>query len=275
MFGWWRRWRRARLARREFPATWMNHVLRYAPFFGVLPPEQQRAFLTKLKVFVWEKQFFGASELVVTDEIRVAIGIAAVRLAQRLDLSCYDRLTEIVVYPHVYHHPGAEQAILGEAHSFGTVVLAWPAVQQGLLNPADGHDTAAHEFAHVLDRADGAFDGTPELRASEHYRPWGEILGRRYVELRGRGPGKPGLLREYGATNEAEFFAVATEAFFEKPHRMKEQAPDLYDELSRYYGCDPASGPAVLSAARREVGRNEPCPCGSGRKFKRCCGKGA
>jgi len=273
MFDWWRRRRRRKLARREFPRAWMPHVRRYAPFFATLPPERQERFLERLKVFVWEKQFFGAGGLELTDEIRVAVSIAAVRLVLHLDLSAYDRLTEIVVYPYVYGHPGRDGAILGEAHSFGTVVLAWPAVQQGLLNPSDGHDTAVHEFAHVLDRADGAFDGTPELRASEHYRPWGEVLGRRYLELRATAERKRTLLRAYGATNEAEFFAVATESFFEKPARMREQSADLYAELSRFYGCDPAAAPAVEAAPAAEVGRNDPCPCGSGRKFKRCCGR--
>jgi hypothetical protein len=263
------------LSRREFPPAWLAHVQRYAPFCATLPPELQRSFLGLLKVFVWEKHFFGAGGLAITDEIKVAVGIAAVRLTLHLDLACYDRLTEIVVYPYAYRHPDRDGAILGEAHSFGTVVLSWPAVRQGLLNPADGHDTAVHEFAHVLDRADGAFDGTPELRASEHYRPWAEVLGRRYLALRRTPPGKPALLRAYGATNEAEFFAVATEAFFEKPQQMQAKAPDLYEELSQFYGSDPAQGPAVPAAGRHAIGRNEPCPCGSGRKYKRCCGRAA
>jgi Mlc titration factor MtfA (ptsG expression regulator) len=251
----------------------MPFVETYAPFYRGLAPERQRAFLDKLKVFVWEKHFFGAGGLEMTDEVRVASSIAAVRLVQFLDLAAYDRLTEIVVYPYVYAHPGAGGAILGEAHSFGTVVLAWPAVRQGLLNPADGHDTAAHEFAHVLDRADGAFDGTPELRASEHYRPWAEVLGRRYIELKARAEKKRSVMRAYGATNEAEFFAVATESFFEKPRQLREKSPDLYAELSRFFGCDPAIGPAVESSGPHAIGRNDPCPCGSGRKYKRCCGR--
>jgi Mlc titration factor MtfA (ptsG expression regulator) len=232
----------------------------------------QQAFRDKLKVFVREKHFFGAGGLEPTEEMKVAIGIAAVRLALHLDLACYDRLAEIVVYPYVYTHAGTGGAVLGEAHSFGTVVLAWPAVREGLENPADGHDTAAHEFAHVLDRADGAFDGTPELRAAEHYRPWAEIMSRHFLRLRANEPRRRALLRAYGATNEAEFFAVATESFFEKPRRLKEQAPDLYAELSRFYGCDPAAGPAVDVAGDARPGRNDPCPCGSGRKYKRCCG---
>jgi hypothetical protein len=251
----------------------MAHVRLYAPFFASFSPADQRIFLDKLKVFVWEKPFFGAAGLQVTDEMRVAIGVPAARLALRLDLGCYDRLTEIVVYPEVYRHPGRDGAILGEAHSFGAVVLAWPAVRQGLLNPVDGHDTGAHEFAHVLDAADGAFDGTPELHASAHYRPWAETLGRRYLEMVEAPPAKHGLLRSYGATNEAEFFAVATESFFERPAHLKARAPDLYAELARFYRTDPVDLSQVRVVAA--PGRNDPCPCGSGRKHKRCCGRGA
>ena len=258
----------------EVMATlWSQSPLTAAEVFAALPAGRQARFLEQLKVFAWDKHFFGAGGLELTDEVRVAVSIAAVRLTLHLDLSAYDRLTEIVVYPYVYGHEGREGAVFGEAHSFGTVVLAWPAVKQGLLNPSDGHDTAVHEFAHVLDRADGAFDGTPELRANEHYRPWGEVLGQRYLELKATAERKRTLLRSYGATNEAEFFAVATESFFEKPRQMRERAADLYAELSRFYGCDPAAAEAVEAAPAVEIGRNDRCPCGSGRKYKRCCGR--
>jgi Mlc titration factor MtfA (ptsG expression regulator) len=113
-------------------------------------------------------------------------------------------------------------------------------VLSGLANPKDGHDTATHEFAHVLDRTDGSFDGTPELRARPHYRAWADVMSRHYLKLRDRRGKVKRVLRNYGATNEAEFFAVATESFFEKPEQMKKQTPDLYEELSQFYGFDPA-----------------------------------
>jgi Mlc titration factor MtfA (ptsG expression regulator) len=113
----------------------------------------------------------------------------------------------------------------------------------GLRNPRDGHDTATHEFAHVLDRGDGRFDGTPELRASADYAPWAEVMSHHFLELRERSPRQRRVLRDYGATNEAEFFAVATETFFEKGRQLRERAPDLYEELRRFYRCDPANRP--------------------------------
>lgn len=237
MFGLFRRWRRARLARRPFPAAWRVHLQQRVPFYQRLDEPQRERLETLTKVFVWEKYFIGAGGQEITDEIRVVIGACAARLVLHLDLSYYDNLTEILVYPSAYHHPGeTDGVVLGEAHTWGTVVLSWDSVLAGLANPRDGHDTATHEFAHVLDIADGSFDGTPELRQGDDYRPWATVMSGHYQGLqRGRRKERK-VLRDYGATNEAEFFAVATESFFEKPTQMQKQTPDLYAEMQRFYG---------------------------------------
>ena len=172
----------------------------------------------------------------IDDEVKVVIAATAIRLALHLDDSVYNRLTEIVVYPSHYHHPGEDSVVFGEAHHWGTVVLSWDAVLGGLSNPSDGHDTATHEFAHVLDRNSGRFDGTPELRARDDYRPWAMVLSRHFERLRANKRPERRLLGEYGATNEAEFFAVATEVFFERPETMLKNAPELYEQLSHFYG---------------------------------------
>jgi len=241
VFGLFRSFTRRRLARRPFPEAWLPPLERRVPFFRDLEDPLRERFLTQLQVFAWEKDFIGAGGLEIDDEVRAVVSAAAVRLVLHLDLSFYDRLTEIVVYPEAFRRPGEEQWILGEAHTWGTVVLSWQSVLSGLANQEDGHDTASHEFAHVLDRATGAFDGTPELRARAHYRPWGQVMSRNYLALRRGARRARKVLRQYAATNEAEFFAVATETFFEKPDQMREQTPDLYAELERFYGCDPAA----------------------------------
>jgi len=276
MFGLIRRWRRRRLAREPFPKGWLEILEREVPFYPRLPSVQQDRLRQMVKVFAQEKHFIGAQGMQVTDEVRVVISASAVRLVLWLDLSFYDRLTEIVVYPYVYRHRDTDGAILGEAHQWGTVVLSWPAVVQGLANQCDGHDTAAHEFAHVLDRGGGSFDGTPELRERADYDPWAQVMSTHYLKLQKRAPRERRVLRMYGATNEAEFFAVATEAYFEKPKQMKELTPDLYAELQAFYGGDPAALDDCEDEddpPPREVQRNDPCPCRSGQKFKRCCGR--
>lgn len=243
MFGFIRRYRRQRIMAEPLAPGWVDILHQYVPFYGRLNSALKDHFLGDLKVFASEKTFIGVQGLELTDVHRVVIAAAAVRLTLHLNVSFYDDLTEIVVYPYDYKHPDGDDMILGEAHSFGTVVLSWPAVMRGLENPCDGHDTALHEFAHVLDKGSGTFNGTPNLRATEDYRPWGEVLSRHYDRLRENKGRERKVLRMYGATNEAEFFAVATESFFEKPVQMKRYTPDLYEELQRFYGFDPAENP--------------------------------
>jgi hypothetical protein len=238
LFGWWRRRRRARTRAVPVPATWAEILAVNAPFVARLPEAERTRLLGDMQVFVAEKTFIAAGGMEITDEVKVTIAAAAARLVLHLDVDRYDDLTEIVVYPGAYKHPGAadgDGAVLGEAHAWGVVVLSWDAVVSGLRNPRDGHDTAAHEFAHVLDRADGAFDGAPELHAGDHYRPWATVMQRSFDRLRGRDRTLRKVLRDYGATNEAEFFAVATEAYFERPDELRKRAPELFDELERFY----------------------------------------
>lgn len=242
MFGIWRAYKRRRLARRDLPSHWPPYLEEHVPFYQQLQPALQARFLELLKVFVWEKHFISAGGMEITDEVKVVIAATAVRLVLHLDLSYYNRLTEIVVYPDHYRHPESSDIILGEAQSWGTMVLSWSAVLHGLKNCEDGLDTATHEFAHVLDQGDGAFDGTPELRSLAHYHPWTLVMSEQFLKLRKRKRAQRKALRSYGATNEAEFFAVATEAFFEKPAQMLKLTPELYEELKRFYGFDPAAG---------------------------------
>ncbi len=232
MFGLIRWWRRSRLRKQAIPNDWRGHLARRVPFFKHFSVEQQPLFLERLKLFVWEKHWIEAGGMVITDEVRVVIAAAAVRLTLYLSENSYNDLIEIVVYPSHYHHPGNPGVIFGETHRLGTVVLSWEAVISGLANVHDGHDTATHEFAHVLDSNSGRFDGTPKLRAREHLRPWATIMSRHFLALRNGQRNERRVLSNYGATNEAEFFAVATESFFEKPVQMRKRTPQLYDELS-------------------------------------------
>jgi hypothetical protein len=237
-----RQLRRRSLLRRPFPEAWLGYLDARVPFFRTLSPALREDFLAKLKVFAWEKEFIGAGGLVITDEIRVVVAATAVQLVVHLDLAYYDRLREVIVYPGTFQLPGREGGVLGEAKHWGSVILSWPAVLAGLKNPGDGHDTAAHEFAHVLDRADGAFDGTPKLRQYSHYQTWASVMSEHFEKLQAGRRHERQVMDDYGALNEAEFFAVATESFFEKPRQMREKTPELYEELKRFYGWDPATG---------------------------------
>jgi hypothetical protein len=235
-----RRLRRRGLRKRPFPPEWTGILEAHLPFFTRLTGTARATFLEHVKLFVWERTFIGAKGLDLTDTHRVVIAGTAARLIQNLDIAVYDRLREIVVYPHDYRHPDGSAVVLGEAHHWGVVVLSFPAVLRGLANPCDGWDTALHEFAHVLDRAAGSFNGTPTLRADSHYLPWARVMQQHFDGLRGGASAEARVLRAYGGKNPAEFFAVATEAFFERPRRMRGLTPALYEELRTFYGVDPA-----------------------------------
>ena len=119
---------------------------------------------------------------------------------------------------------------------------------KGILAPESGCNVILHEFAHQLDYEDGQADGVPllgrdetYLKRKDRYATWRRIMGTEYERLRVQiQRGESTVMREYGTTNPAEFFAVATETFFGKPQEMQQILPELYDELKWYYRQDPA-----------------------------------
>lgn len=263
------------LRRRPFPTPWLEILKQRVPFFSKLHPSLRQGFLDDVKIFAWQKYFEGAQGFVITDEVKVVIAASAARLVLFRDISYFDRLSEIVVYPDAYQHSNSSAVIFGEAHSWGVVVLSWASVLHGLANPHDGHDTASHEFAHVLDRNTGAFDGTPELDSMGAYGNWAKVMQRHFIKLRSGHAKMHKVMRDYGETNEAEFFAVATESFFEKPQQMLKHSPELYAAMQSFYGGDPAAALRGFDDDKNpwsEVAPNSPCPCGSDKKYKRCCG---
>jgi Mlc titration factor MtfA (ptsG expression regulator) len=239
LFSFFRGRRRQQLAAQPFPSEWESIVTERLKFAAKLDAAELERFKVHLKVFALDKDWVGAHGLTVTDEMKVVIAGAAARLARNLDLDIYDELRTIVVHPSHFKVGESDDVVFGEAHRWGQVVLSWDAVTHGIANAGDGRDTALHEFAHVLDASDGGFDGTPELHQRSDYEAWAKVFSHHYFALKER-PHK-NVLRPYGATNEAEFFAVATEAFFEKPLQLKGKSPELYEELKRYYLVDPAA----------------------------------
>jgi MtfA peptidase len=241
MFGLFRRWRRGKLFERELPDPWRELLSERFSFLDELADDELEHFHKHLKIFLWEKDWFGAHGLEVTDEMKLVIGGSAARLARNLPLDVYDRVREVGVYPSGFRPPDDEAFhAAGMAHDFGTVLFSWDNVKRGIATPNDGYDTTLHEFAHMLDLNSGQFSGTPLLHNADDYHCWAEILSEHFERLRDN-PDRHDIIREYGATNEAEFFAVATEAFFEKPKTLKRRAPELYEQLRQYYRVDPLS----------------------------------
>ena len=256
MFNWFRDRRRRRLLAERFPRDWLDILARNVPYYAWLPPAKQNQLRDDLRIFIAERQWVGCAGLEVTDEMRVTIAAQACLLVLNISPTYhYDRIKSILIYPGPYRHPGPRwtltgtaifegQAILGEAWHRSPIVLAWQSVLQGVADPHDGDNVVFHEFAHHLDGLDGDVDGTPPLESREQYEAWDAVTFAEYNRLvRAEREGKPSLLRYYGATNQAEFFAVATECFFERGPEMRHDLPELYGVLRDFYRQDTAKWP--------------------------------
>jgi len=258
-------WRRMRIRRREtrrrvlraepFPAEWQRILRENVPLYRRLPAECRDQLHGHIRVFLAEKRFEGCGGLQITDEIRLTIAAQACVLLLGRPATYYPKLSAVLVYPTAYvvrdqtstgggMIVDVEQVRAGESWTRGEVVIASDQALAGAANIADGHDVVLHEFAHQLDQEDGSADGAPILATRSAYGPWARVLSIEFADLQERARrGRRSLLNKYGATNPAEFFAVATEAFFEKPRHLKRTKPDLYAQLAAYYRLDPAAWP--------------------------------
>lgn len=219
------------------------------PFYLRLDRREQAVLRRDLRVLIAEKNWEGCGGLELNDTIRVTIAAHAARLLLNLRHDYYSRTTSILVYPSTFVIPtrldgtivSESVPLAGEAWHRGPVVLAWDAVVRGNARSEEGGNTVLHEFAHKLDMLDGFANGAPPLRSRKQYRAWHRVMAEHFQQLTDDAAlGLPTVLDEYGTTNPAEFFAVSTECFFERPIPLKERHPELYRVLAEYYGQDPA-----------------------------------
>ncbi len=217
---------------------------------------QQRRLRRLVQQFLHEKAFVGCAGLEVTDEMRVTIAAQACmlvlgRTGDTSPASLYPSLHAVLVYPGAFLVPRREvdaagvvteqrQDLLGESWGDGRVILSWDHVRRAGADAPESHNVVLHEFAHQLDSESGSTNGAPYLGSTERYRSWSEVLSRNYAALRRDAMwGQRGVLDHYGASSPAEFFAVATESFFEQPWELSARHPDLYEEFLKYFRVDP------------------------------------
>jgi len=251
MFGF-KKWKRRRLGRQIFPGHWLEIIEKNIPFYKSLPDEDKEELRRHILIFMKEKRFEGCGGLEITDEIKVTIAAQACVLLLHRESDYYPGLSSILVYPQAYvarmrkHLPGGIvteglDVRLGESWRRGSIVLSWDDVRRGAADIHDGQNVVFHEFAHQLD-SNASRDSTPVLRNRSHYIAWARVLQEDYEKLRHNvSLNRRTFLSKYGATNPAEFFAVATEYFFEKPKELRKLHPDLYRELKSFYQQDPAA----------------------------------
>jgi Mlc titration factor MtfA (ptsG expression regulator) len=252
MFDFLKERRRKRLMTQPLPAELIAIIARNVPYYDCLSREEKSELEGLVQVFLDEKYFEGCGGLEMTDEIRVTIAAQACILLLGREHNFYPDLRTVLVYPYAYiaHAIRQEGWIVsdepelraGESWSRGTIVLSWDDVLRGASDIHDGRNVVFHEFAHQLDSETGPTNGAPELPERSMYIAWARVLGSEYAALIDSvRNGEPTLLDGYGATSPAEFFAVATEFFFERPVELRMLHPELYDQLKLFYRRDPAA----------------------------------
>lgn len=272
--------RRAALRRKPFPPAWESILNREVPFFRALDEPEKARFREEVQLFLNEKRITGIKTS-VDDTVRVLVAASAIIPIFGFPGWEWDQISEILIYPSTFndqYEMGREQdhdvlGMVGSGAMNRMMILSKPDLLRGFRLPQDKKNVGIHEFVHLLDKSDGAVDGVPDVGLpAKAVGPWLKFVHEEMARIqRGQSDIKP-----YGLTNEGEFFAVASEYFFEGPEKMKRKHPELYGMLERIFHQDPQSRfkkslAAMVRVQRSRLGRNSPCPCGSGQKYKRCC----
>ncbi|MBC8355950.1 MAG: zinc-dependent peptidase [Planctomycetes bacterium] len=270
--------RRMTVIKAPFPEEWEHGLQTHVDFFLALDETQRQRFRNLIKVFLDEVPITGVRTDV--DELcRVLVAASAVIPIFGFDDWEYSRLGEILIYPGAFDddYRTDDEAdpntlgMVGVNHLSGVMILSKPSLIAGFANSKDKRNVGIHEFAHLVDKADGAVDGLPAGIPRDVVHPWIEWVG---GELKRPVNGNDHI-DDYAFTNEAEYFAVLTEYFFEAPEVLARRDPETYKMMEAMYRQNTR---ALLSRSLlrrpKRVGRNAPCPCGSGKKYKRCCRSG-
>lgn len=271
--------RRRSILREPFPAEWEAVLQRDVVFFRVLAPEAQQRFRRQLQVFLGEKRISGI-RVEIDATTRVLVAASAIIPIFGFPEWEWNQISEVLVYPSRFDGEfqfGDKQGqnilgMVGTGSLNRLMILSKPDVITGFQNAADKRNVGIHEFAHLIDKTDGVIDGVPGVGLDRQaVEPWIDLVRRKMDEIE-KGDSD---INRYALTNEAEFFAVTSEYFFERPGLMKNKHPVLYAALERVFNQDLGTRSAdlrrELTRVRPKFGRNSPCPCGSGRKFKKCC----
>lgn len=233
------------------PDTLWDTVEQRLGFLSYLTPSDRVRLRSLAREFLAVKQFYGAHDLVLDDEMRLTIALQACLPILNIGLHAYADWVGVVVYPGDFVVPRShmdedgvvhefDDEVLGEAWEQGPVIISW----QEDAGLRDGVNVVIHEFAHKLDMANGQADGFPHLPAGMSRLDWAKAFEEAYAELcRQVDADEDTALDPYACEHPAEFFAVASEAFFETPATLRDGFPCVYEQLAKLFGLDPlASG---------------------------------
>lgn len=234
--------------REELPQRWQRILDERVPLLARLDEATRDRLYRCVQQFLREKRFEGVKGQRINEEVKLTIAAQACLLHLDLEGPLFPKLRAIVVYPEAYvadevdrQQDGVEiegvQVRAGESWDHGTLLLSWREVLDGAADPADGRNLVLHEFAHKLDEETGESNGSPILPSAERQQQWQRAFSNAFETLRRAidhgstiGPYNP-----YAATSPAEFFAVSTELFFERPGSLKAFDHHLYQQLQAFY----------------------------------------
>ena len=250
-FPWSKSQHRRELLASPLPEGWLRTLAVNVPAYSRLTNAQQQTLRDTMRILVAEKSWEGASGLGVTDEIKVTVAGHAARLVLGFEREYFPNVETVIIYPQGFlvttrqvetRGVFVEQVLAasGQAAQQGPVIISWADVRDN-LHARNGQNVVLHEFAHKLDMRDGVADGAPYLDTNAQIETWSRVMSAEYEALVERTQaGHRDVLNPYGATNAAEFFAVATESFFESARALQETHPELYGVLKDFYKQDPA-----------------------------------
>ena len=246
MFGWFRKRRRNKILAQPWPESWDLHLHRNVRLSSKLSQSETQSLHDRTKIFVAEKNWEGLEGLEVTVEMKVTIAAQACMMLLGVEDFYFDNVKTVLIFPNTFRREANDgvtfgaQHRSGEAWQGGPIVLSWTDALRGCRNEDDGSNVVVHEFAHALDGLDGYMGGNITFDDPASHDEWEKVVEHGYQELvAAKKAGRRTLLDHYGATNKAEYFAVATETFFEKPSRLRKKHHDLFSLLVKYFKINP------------------------------------
>ena len=257
----------------SFPKEWRIILTEKVAYYNSLTEDEKKLFEYKVQEFLLNCRITGIKTN-VDDTDKLLIAASAVIPILKFSDWRYTNLSEVLLYPSTFSEDfkteGSGRRIagmVGSGYMEGIMILSKRALQLGFANETDKKNTAIHEFVHLIDKTDGAVDGVPEILLEKQYSiPWIDLIDKKIDEIYKN----KSDINPYGGTNRAEFFSVVSEYFFERPKLLSRKHPELYRLLEEIFNQDMKS--KKMNLRKLKISRNSPCPCNSGKKFKKCCG---
>ncbi|HIF13986.1 MAG TPA: zinc-dependent peptidase, partial [Bacteroidetes bacterium] len=245
----------------NFPENWKRILEKFVAFYNALSPDEKVAFEYKIQEFLLNCRITGISTT-IDDTDRVLVASSAIIPIFQFKEWRYNNIAEVLIYPDTFNqnfdtegHGRQILGMVGTGYMNGKMILSKNALRDGFSNETDKKNTAIHEFVHLIDKMDGAIDGVPEILLQKQYTiPWLDLMKKKIDEI----DINSSDINPYAATNKAEFFAVASEYFFERPKLLQQKHPDLYASLEKIFKQKMKY--RGLFTRKKNIGRNEACP---------------